>query len=107
MAQLRILRVGAARDRGCGREGAVAMQQQKELGHPDVGDQDLVEVVYADDLEDKEATETLLAAEPKIPDEHRFQLRGIRTQPLAGRQTKTTQYRIGESSRQVRFFVQL
>ncbi|PVH70774.1 hypothetical protein DL98DRAFT_123429 [Cadophora sp. DSE1049] len=74
--------------------GAVAMQQQKELGHPDVGDLDLVEVVDADDLEDKEATEILLAAEPKIPDEHRLRLRGIRTQPLAGRQTKTTQYRI-------------
>ncbi|KAH7305407.1 hypothetical protein BKA65DRAFT_202246 [Rhexocercosporidium sp. MPI-PUGE-AT-0058] len=74
--------------------GPVAMQQQKGLGDPDVGDQDLVEVVDADDLEDKEATEILLAVEPKIPDEHRFRLRGIRTQPLAGRQTKTTQYRI-------------
>ncbi|KAL2063229.1 hypothetical protein VTL71DRAFT_5033 [Oculimacula yallundae] len=74
--------------------GPVAMQQQKGLGDPDVGDQDLVEVVDADDLEDKEATEILLAAEPKILVEHRFRLRGIRTQPLAGRQTKTTQYRI-------------
>ncbi|KAL5328830.1 hypothetical protein ACEPPN_002338 [Leptodophora sp. 'Broadleaf-Isolate-01'] len=68
----------------------VAMQQQKELRDPDVGDQDLVEVVDADDLEDKEVTEILLAAEPKIPEEHRFRLRGIRTEPLAGRQTKTT-----------------
>ncbi|KAG4430451.1 hypothetical protein IFR05_014059 [Cadophora sp. M221] len=74
--------------------GPLAMQQQKELGDPDVGDQDLVEVVDADDLEDKEVAEILLAAEPKIPVEHRFRLRGIRTQPLAGRQTKTTQYRI-------------
>jgi hypothetical protein len=82
--------------------GAVAMQQQEELaaqkeelGHPVVGNQqDLVEVVDADDPEDKEATEALLAAQPKIPDEHRFRLRRIRTQPLAGRQTGTTQYRI-------------
>ena len=43
--------------------GAVAMQQQKELGHPAVGDQqDLIEVVDADDPEDKEATEALPAA---------------------------------------------
>ncbi|KAH6696527.1 hypothetical protein BKA61DRAFT_741680 [Leptodontidium sp. MPI-SDFR-AT-0119] len=49
---------------GGGKGGAVAMQQQKELGDPDVGDQDLVEVVDADDLEDKEVTEILLAAEP-------------------------------------------
>jgi hypothetical protein len=83
----------------------VAMQQQQqelaaqkeELGKPAVGEghqQDLVEVVDADDPEDKEATEALPAAQPKIPDEHRFRLRGIRTQPLAGRQTGTTKYRI-------------
>lgn len=84
--------------------GAVAMQQQEELaaqkeelGHPAVGDQqDLVEVVDADDPEDKEATEALPAAQPKIPeiDEHRFRLRGVRARQLAGRQTKTTQYRV-------------
>ena len=74
--------------------GAVTMQQQKEAGNPDVGDQDSVEVVDADDLEDKEATEILLGAESMIRYEHRFRLRGIRTQPLAGRQIKTTQYRI-------------
>jgi hypothetical protein len=84
--------------------GAVAMQQQEELaaqkeelGHPAVGDQqDLLEVVDADDPEDKEATEAMPATQPEIPeiDEHRFRLRGVRTQPLAGRQTKVTQYRI-------------
>jgi hypothetical protein len=61
-----------------------------------VGDQqDLVEVVNADDPKDKEATEALPAAQPKIPkiDEHRFQLRGVRARQLARRQTKTTQYR--------------
>lgn len=83
--------------------GAVAMQQQeelaaqkKELGHSAVGDQqDLVKVV-GDDTEDKEATEALPAAQPKIPeiDEHRFRLRGVRARQLAGRQTKTTQYRV-------------
>jgi hypothetical protein len=83
--------------------GAVAMQQQEELAvHDDelgklaVGDQqDLVKVVNAD-LEDKEATEALPAAQPKIPviDEHRFRLRGVRARQLAGRQTKTTQYRV-------------
>jgi hypothetical protein len=85
--------------------GGVAMMQQphalaaqkEELGRPAVGEgyqQDLVEVVDADDLEDKEATEALPAAQLKIPHEHRFRLRGIHTQPLAGRQTGTTQYRI-------------
>jgi hypothetical protein len=62
-----------------------------------VGDQqDLVEVDVADDPEDKEATEALPAAQPKIPeiDEHRFRLRGVRARQLAGRQTKTTQYRV-------------
>jgi len=50
--------------------GAVAMQQQEELaarkeelGHPAMGNQqDLVEVIDADDPKDKEATEALLAA---------------------------------------------
>jgi hypothetical protein len=84
--------------------GAVAMQQQEELavqkeelGQPVIGDQqDLVEVDDADDPEDKEATESLPAAQPKIPeiDEHRFRLRGVRARQLAGRQTKTTQYRV-------------
>jgi hypothetical protein len=61
-----------------------------------VGDQqDLVKVV-GDDTEDKEATEALPAAQPKIPeiDSHRFRLRGVRARQLAGRQTKTTQYRV-------------
>ncbi|KAG9233179.1 hypothetical protein BJ875DRAFT_485394 [Amylocarpus encephaloides] len=84
--------------------GAVAMQQQEELavqkeelGQPAVGDQqDEVEVDNADDPEDKEATEALPAAQPKIPeiDEHRFRLRGVRARQFAGRQIKTTQYRI-------------
>jgi hypothetical protein len=58
--------------------------------------QDLVEVVDADGPKDKEATEALPPTQPEIPeiDEHRFRLRGIRTQPLAGRQTRTTQYRV-------------
>jgi hypothetical protein len=69
--------------------------QKEELGQSAVGNQqDLVEVVNADDPEDKEATEALPAVQPKIPDEHRFRLRGIRTQPLARRQTETTQYQI-------------
>ncbi|CZR65235.1 uncharacterized protein PAC_15135 [Phialocephala subalpina] len=84
--------------------GGVSMQEQKglaaqkeELGQPPMGDQqDLVEVVDADDSEGKEATEALPATQPEIPaiDEHRFRLRGIRTQPLAGGQTETTQYRV-------------
>jgi hypothetical protein len=84
--------------------GAIMMQHQEELAaqkeelrQPAVGDQqDLVEVDVADDPEDKEATETLPAAQPKIPeiDEHRFRLRGIRARQLAERQTKTTQYRV-------------
>jgi hypothetical protein len=74
--------------------GVVAMQQQEELVQPPVGDvQDLVEVEDANDHEDKEATEALLAAQPKI-DEQRFRLRGVRTRQLSGYQTKTTQYRI-------------
>ena len=43
--------------------GAISMQQQEGLGQPAVGDQqDLVEVVDADDPEDKEATDALPAA---------------------------------------------
>ena len=85
-------------------EGAVAMQQQEglaaqkeELRRPAVGDQqDLVEVVDADDPEDKETTEALPAAQPKIPetDKRRFRLHGVRAWQLARRQTKTTQYRV-------------
>jgi hypothetical protein len=44
--------------------------QKEELRHPAVGkghQQDLVEVVDADGPEDKEATEALPAAQPKIP----------------------------------------
>jgi len=78
--------------------GVVAIQQEelaaqnKELGQLAVGDQqDLVKVVNADPA-DKEATEALLAAQPKIfeIDKHRFRLRGVRAQQLARRQTKTT-----------------
>jgi hypothetical protein len=77
--------------------GAVAMQQQEELAQPAVGNQqDLVEVDDADDPKDKEATEALPAAQPKIPeiDGRRFRLRGVRAQRLAGRKTQTTQYRV-------------
>jgi hypothetical protein len=84
--------------------GAVAMQQQEELAvqkeelrQPAVGDQqDLVEVNDVDDPEDKEATEALPAAQPKSPemDERRFRLRGVRARQLAGRHTRTTQYRV-------------
>jgi hypothetical protein len=74
-------------------EGLV-MQQQEELEQPAVGDQqDLVEVVGVDDPMDKEATEALPATQLEI-DNHHFRLRGIRTQQLAGRLTKTTQYRV-------------
>jgi hypothetical protein len=63
--------------------GGVAMKQQEEfvaqkeeLGQPAVGEgdqQDLVEVVDADDPKDKEVTEALLATQPEIPEtEHRF-----------------------------------
>lgn len=76
------------------------LDKLEELSQPPVGNvQDLVEVEDANDLEDKEATEALPAAQPKI-DEQRFRLRGVRTRQLAGHQTKTTQYRIvwGEHS---------
>jgi len=71
--------------------------QKEELGQPAVGEgdqQDLVEVIDVDDPKGKEATEALPATQSEIPeiDEHCFRLRGIRTQPLAGRQTGTTQY---------------
>jgi hypothetical protein len=66
--------------------------QKEELRQPAVGEgdqQDLVEVVDADDTDGKEATQ------PEIPEiEYRFRLRGIRTQHLPGRQTKKTQYRV-------------
>ena len=71
--------------------------QNEELGHLAVGNQqDLVEVVDADDPKDKEATEALPAAQLKIPkiDKHRFRLRGVQARQLARRQTKTTQYRV-------------
>lgn len=57
-----------------------------------MGDQqDLVKAVNAD-LEDKEATEALLATQPKTfeIDEHRFRLRGIRARWLTRHQTKIT-----------------
>jgi hypothetical protein len=74
--------------------GGVTIQQQEELTaqkeelrQPAVGEgnqQDLVEVVDADDPKNKKATEALPATQPEI-DEYRFRLRGIRTQPLARR----------------------
>lgn len=82
-------------------EGGVAMQEQEELAaqkeEPHVGNQqDLVEIVDVNNPKDKEATEALLATQTEIPkiDEHRFRLRGIRTQQLPEHQTKTTQYRV-------------
>lgn len=77
------------------REELVASKE--ELGQPAVGEgrqQNLVELVDTDDPEDKEAAEALPAVQPNISDEHRFRRRGIRTQPLAGSQIQTTQYRI-------------
>ena len=70
------------------------MEQNKELGRPALGDQqNLAEVDDTDDPIDKEATEALPATQLEI-DKHRFRLRGIRTRQLAGRQTKTIQYRV-------------
>ena len=84
-----------------GEAGGVAMQQQQELegqkeelGRPFVVDQqDLVAVDDTDDSEDKEATEALPAAQLEV-DKHRFRLRGIGARQLAGRQKKTTQYKV-------------
>ena len=75
--------------------GGVEIRQQGELAWwPAVGDQpNQAEVDDTDDPMDKEATEALLATQLEI-DKHRFRLRGIRTQQLPGRQTKTTQYRV-------------
>jgi hypothetical protein len=82
--------------------GGVAMQQEQlaaqkeELAQPAVAEgdqQDLVEVIDADDPKDKEATKALPATQPEI-DNHHFRLRGIRTQQLAERQAKTTYYRV-------------
>jgi hypothetical protein len=62
-----------------------------------MGDQqDLVEVVDADDPEDMETTEALPATQPEIH-KHRFRLRGIRARQLAGasqRQPSTESYRV-------------
>ena len=84
--------------------GAAAVQQWEELaaqeaefGQPAGGDQqDLVKAVDLDDPKDREATEDLPSTQPEIDrnDEHRFRLRGVRARQLAGRQTKTTQYRV-------------
>lgn len=84
-----------------GEAGRVEMQQHKEIaGQKEdlrrlaLGDQqNLAEVDDTDVLIDKEATETLPAAQMEI-DHHHFRLRGIRTQQLPGRQTKTNQYRV-------------
>lgn len=85
-------------------EGAIAVQRQEELAaqkeelrQPAMRDQqDLIEINNVDYPEDKEATDALPAAQPKIPeiDECRFRLRGVRARQLVGRQTKTTQYRV-------------
>ena len=59
-----------------------------------MGDQqNHAEVRDRDDPMYKEATKALPATQLEI-DKHRFRLRGIRTQQLPGRQTKTTQYRV-------------
>jgi hypothetical protein len=59
-----------------------------------VGDQqNQAEVDDTDDPMDKEATEALPTAQLEI-DNHHFRLRGIRSWQLAGRQMKTTQYRV-------------
>jgi hypothetical protein len=84
-----------------GEAGEVVMQQQEELegqkeelGQPAMGDErDLVAMDGTDNPKDKEATETLPATKLEI-DKHHFRLRGIRARQLAGRQTKTTQYRV-------------
>jgi hypothetical protein len=75
--------------------GGVEIRQQGELaGWPAVGDQqNQAEVDDTDNPMDKEVTEALPAKQLEI-DNHHFRLRGIRTQQLAGRQTKTTQYRV-------------
>jgi hypothetical protein len=66
--------------------GGVEIRQQGELA----GDQqNQAEVDDTDDPMDKEATEALPTTQLEI-DNHHFRLRGIRTQQLAGRQTKTT-----------------
>ncbi|KAH6667260.1 hypothetical protein B0J14DRAFT_659238 [Halenospora varia] len=84
--------------------GGVEIRQQGELaGWPAVGDQqNKSEVDNTDDSMDKEATKALPATQLEI-DKHRIRLRGIRTQQLPGRQTKTTQYRViwGEHPKQV------
>ncbi|KAF8847684.1 hypothetical protein BDZ45DRAFT_754641 [Acephala macrosclerotiorum] len=81
--------------------GGVAMQEQEEPaaqkeepGQPPVGDQQ--DLADAGDPKDNEATEALPATQLEIREivEHRFRLRGIRARQLAGRQTKTTQYRV-------------
>jgi hypothetical protein len=74
--------------------GVEIRQQGEHAGWPAVGDQqNQVEVDDTDDPTDKEATEALPATQLEI-DKHRSRLRGIRTQQLPGRQTKTTQYRV-------------
>lgn len=81
--------------------GGVKIQQQKELaGHPALGgQQNLAEVDDTNDPMDKEITEALPTTQVGI-DAHHFRLRGIRTQRLAERQAKITQYRVvwGEHS---------
>jgi hypothetical protein len=73
-------------------EGGLEIRQQEELaGRPAVGNQqNQAEVNDRDDPMDKEATEALPTTQLEIDHGH-LRLRGIRTQQLARRLTKTTQ----------------
>ncbi|PVH67637.1 hypothetical protein DL98DRAFT_639498 [Cadophora sp. DSE1049] len=78
------------------RETWVAVESlgRRELGEEAVMEETgRVEVNDTDDRMDKEATEALPATQLEIDKLH-FRLRGIRTQQLPGRQTKTTRYRV-------------
>jgi hypothetical protein len=84
-----------------GEAGEVEIQQheeiagpKEELGRPALGhQQNLAEADNTDVPIDKEDTEAQPATRLEI-NHDKFRLRGIRSQKLAGRQTKTTQYRI-------------
>ncbi|KAH8591194.1 hypothetical protein B0O99DRAFT_690798 [Bisporella sp. PMI_857] len=68
-----------------GNEEGIEMRQQEELGWPATGDlQNLVAVDHTDNFMD---TQLWI-------DKHCLRLRGKRTQQLAGRQSKTTQYHV-------------
>lgn len=84
-----------------GEAARVEMQQQEEIAgqkeeprQPALGDQQkLAEIVDTDVPMDKKANEALPATQLEN-NYHHFRLRGIRTQQLPERQTKTTQYRV-------------